>query len=1135
MQQNQLNSKNPKTIHNASFDQYETCWIGNVTDKVPNSELEVYFKINAETIGKIHGVKIKRNENKNNYCFINFFKREHAQQAADFFNGKKLYDLTLQAKYNQKNNDNKNNENQTNKAKKKVEVSNERNVKNNKNLELEFKKQTKNTNPSGFHACWIGNISAENSENDLKQFFSSQLGSFKDNLIDIQFKKIEHSIQCFIYFNNKKNAEEAVKIFNQSKLDGRVLISLYKFYSSIQNSSRNNSKPLKLLNFKDQAAKNVEKENENEDDGTEEDEEEDEDEDDESEIENEDDENYFFFKQEEISDSDDSSDDDDSFSVSSLISTHSNSNQEFSRTIHKKNFGYFKRFISRRINKLKLEHKNVEFIVFERNKIDLIIKIKSNDLLAAENAEKVVRSWNVVRKQLSFKKYEFDQIKALKKELITIRNNYNKQNAEYKSENFLKFDQKRKQIVLFVLNANNERSCKLFDQIKSFCFNKIKFRREFLISNSEEFDLLNSAYKSKDYKRKKKLENVNFEFDANSKKVTISAPKLVSDSLNFSNLVRVYSCNRDYVVREKYALSFIKYQFRRFKKEFSENMCILKLSEEEIITKSSFQMIGLDKAEVERNADKLKSFIENARVDSIQIEENLFSKAEEIVTEFREKKKRNEASNDTEESNSNDQEKYNIDLNFNEKLKKIFINGTDQDEITQTKSYLLQKLQGFVLTVKSIHTNKLLLNKLLENRELFGQLRAKYQNLQIYISFNDESLIRLIGEQIQINEAIKEINVELKKISNDIIVDTIELEKSEFNYLLTKQEEMLKILNESNTLIQMDSFEKCGEISLKNMMIEFLCGDITKLSADAYVNPINQNMSLSNLNKAIFDKAGYFVRKQVETFKKTKSVEFVEGKIFQTISGDLGLKRSSKIFHLIKPVLKTDPKSYDSILSNCVVSTLKEADKENLQTIAIPPISDDRSFDIILGSVLNYLKTSAKSNLKRIIFISDEPNLIQEWTRVSIKNEPKIKPCSKNLIFLFGYGSDCERTKKSFENTFSRMVLPHSSIYMAVLKYIMKDVEINITISNKTIILFGTRNNVERISNELFKYNSSLIKNPLEDSISSEKIKKEPKLKRKELEKNSVEYKTIYTKLMASFKESLPVEHVKIEKLKSKK
>jgi hypothetical protein len=54
MEQNQLNSKKPKNMHNFSFDQFETCWIGNITDKVSNSELEVYFKINAETIRKIH-------------------------------------------------------------------------------------------------------------------------------------------------------------------------------------------------------------------------------------------------------------------------------------------------------------------------------------------------------------------------------------------------------------------------------------------------------------------------------------------------------------------------------------------------------------------------------------------------------------------------------------------------------------------------------------------------------------------------------------------------------------------------------------------------------------------------------------------------------------------------------------------------------------------------------------------------------------------------------------------------------------------------------------------------------------------------------------------------------------------------
>jgi RNA recognition motif-containing protein len=299
MQQNQLNSKKPKNMHNVSFDQYETCWIGNVTYKVPNSALEVYFKINAETIGSIHSVKIKKQENKNNYCFINFFKREHAQQAVDFFNGKKLYDLTLQAKYNSKNNENTNKERKGKEVVKKVEPFIEKKTENNKGFKFEFKTQTKNTNSSGFYTCWIGNISAENSESDLKQFFSSQLASFKDNLIDIKLKKIEHSIQCFIYFNNKENAEAAVKIFNQSKLDGRVLISQYKFYSSIQNSSSNNLKPFKLLNIKNQTPNKVENEFKKEDSSDQEEEEEDEndDDEDESETENENDENYFFIKQ----------------------------------------------------------------------------------------------------------------------------------------------------------------------------------------------------------------------------------------------------------------------------------------------------------------------------------------------------------------------------------------------------------------------------------------------------------------------------------------------------------------------------------------------------------------------------------------------------------------------------------------------------------------------------------------------------------------------------------------------------------------------------------------------------------------------------------------------------------------------
>jgi hypothetical protein len=238
---------------------------------------------------------------------------------------------------------------------------------------------------------------------------------------------------------------------------------------------------------------------------------------------------------------------------------------------------------------------------------------------------------------------------------------------------------------------------------------------------------------------------------------------------------------------------------------------------------------------------------------------------------------------------------------------------------------------------------------------------------------------------------------------------------------------------------------------------------------------------------------------------------------------------------LVEPFRKSDQKIYESVLSNCIISTFKEAENGKSETIAIPAFSDDHSFETILNSTFNYINLNKKRILKRIIFISDQSSLVQRWTKVSTKNETKIEYLNKNILFLFGFGSDCEKTKKIFEKTFSRSILPYSSILMALLNYLIKDIEVNITIANKTIIIFGTINNLEKLTNELLKFNSNFNMNHLENSINSEKIKKQPKLIRQELEKSSVEYKKIFNKLMETFDECLLVEQVKIEKLKNKK
>ena len=76
-----------------------TCWIGNISLKLSDSDLEYFFKKEGEKFGAINCVKIEYNQQHNKYqCYIHYLKMSSVLRAVDYFDGKRFRDNVLKPK-----------------------------------------------------------------------------------------------------------------------------------------------------------------------------------------------------------------------------------------------------------------------------------------------------------------------------------------------------------------------------------------------------------------------------------------------------------------------------------------------------------------------------------------------------------------------------------------------------------------------------------------------------------------------------------------------------------------------------------------------------------------------------------------------------------------------------------------------------------------------------------------------------------------------------------------------------------------------------------------------------------------------------------------------------------------------------
>ncbi len=124
------------------------------------------------------------------------------------------------------------------------------------------------------------------------------------------------------------------------------------------------------------------------------------------------------------------------------------------------------------------------------------------------------------------------------------------------------------------------------------------------------------------------------------------------------------------------------------------------------------------------------------------------------------------------------------------------------------------------------------------------------------------------------------------------------------------------------------------KISLKNIEVEIIKGDITEVEADSIVNAANSFLKHGGgVAGAIVRKGGYIIQRESNEYVR-KHGPVPEGGVAVTSAGRL---KAKYVIHAVGPVYG-DPQGDDKLYS-AFKSALEKADELKLASIALPAIS----------------------------------------------------------------------------------------------------------------------------------------------------------------------------------------------------
>jgi len=154
------------------------------------------------------------------------------------------------------------------------------------------------------------------------------------------------------------------------------------------------------------------------------------------------------------------------------------------------------------------------------------------------------------------------------------------------------------------------------------------------------------------------------------------------------------------------------------------------------------------------------------------------------------------------------------------------------------------------------------------------------------------------------------------------------------------------------------------EIKVNNSTLKLIDGDITEMDSDAIVNAANAKLILGGgLAGAIREKGGPEIQQECSKIGRTSV-----GKAVITSGGNL---KAKYVIHAVGPQMGEG--NEDEKLKNATLNSLKVAELNNLESIALPAISTGifgfpikRCAEIMLQTTINYLKNN--TSLKEVVF-----------------------------------------------------------------------------------------------------------------------------------------------------------------------
>ncbi|KAK6168972.1 hypothetical protein SNE40_020113 [Patella caerulea] len=338
-----------------------------------------------------------------------------------------------------------------------------------------------------------------------------------------------------------------------------------------------------------------------------------------------------------------------------------------------------------------------------------------------------------------------------------------------------------------------------------------------------------------------------------------------------------------------------------------------------------------------------------------------------------------------------DNNKENIEMQTNPETLRLTVTGFSRN-VDSAIQQIRKHLDCYTVLTEQYHAND-------ENKMKFLQQYQSQSVEQLLLEFNVS--IKFSGISCELKgtaQGIEKAKAELGMVCSRIHMETFTMKVPGLGILfnhgpsMRKGEEILTWLMAHNKCLIVEGPNASkqrkilSEWSLPNRSrIYVVKGDIRLLAVDAIVNAANGQLNHgAGLAQAIVDMGGKDIQRECNKYID-KNGQIKDGEVMVSGSGNLKCK---KVIHAVGPIWKGGENGEENILKNAVKNSLMAATKENLQSVAIPPISTgifhypkQAAANVIGKTVYKFLMKNA-DELKEVFLCGTEMRILNMYIDV---------------------------------------------------------------------------------------------------------------------------------------------------------